>query len=555
MGKRIVVIGAVAAGTKAAAKARRDDPAASITVLTEERDVSYAGCGLPYYVGGVIKGRGELVVRSAESFRDSERIEVITGHRADSIERGRKVVVATDLDTGTKREFEYDRLVLATGASAIVPDVPGVHLEGVFKLRSVTDADALTSFIERRRPCRAVVVGGGFIGLESAENLSRKGIRVSVVEMLEDFPPGFDPDMSRCIRNCVVESGVEVYAGEALVGIEDGGSGCVRRVRTNARCLDADMVLVAVGVRPNTRLAAGSGLALGPRGAILVDGSMRTSDPDIYAAGDCAATRHLVTGKPAWYPMGSTANKMGRVAGIEVAGAAGGSQAFAGVLGTAVFKVFDTSCARTGLTEAEAAAEGFDPVSATVAAPDRAHYYPGHRDIVVRLIADGRTRRVLGAQIVGEGVVDKPIDTLVTLISLKGTVDELSTLDLAYAPPFSSAMSPVITAANVLLNKMGGRLDGITAARLQARLRDPGVFLLDVRTGAEFTARSIPGSVNIPVNEIEARVAEVPRDRELIIICRVGRRAYTAYLKLRNLGFSRVEILDGGMLAYPYETQ
>ncbi|MGE5542089.1 MAG: FAD/NAD(P)-binding oxidoreductase, partial [Bacillota bacterium] len=303
MANRVVVIGAVAAGTKAAARARRMDPCASIRVLTEETDVSYAGCGLPYYVGDVIKERGELVVRDAASFRAAEKIEIVTRARATAIDRGRRRVTAIDLDTGREFEVEYDALIIATGAKPVIPDIPGIHLDGVFSLRNVADADALKSFIETQEPRSAAVVGGGFIGLETAENLSSRGMQVTLIEMMEQFPPGFDADMSGLIRNCLQENGVRVRAGEKVEAIE-GSSGRVRSVRTTAGNAVADLVVVAIGIRPETGLAREAGLAVGRNGAILVDDHMRTTDPSIYAVGDCASTTNLVTGDPAWFPLG-----------------------------------------------------------------------------------------------------------------------------------------------------------------------------------------------------------------------------------------------------------
>ena len=556
MGERIVVIGAVAAGTKAAARARRLDAGAAITVLTEENDVSYAGCGLPYYVGNVIKERRELVVRDPESFKADDSIEIMTRTRAASIDRERKRVIAVDLDDGREFEVHYDALVLATGAKAILPDVPGIHLDGVFTLRSVADADLLKSFIGARAPRSAAVVGGGFIGLETAENLASLGIGVTLIEMMEHFPPGFDPDVSALIGNCVRENGVTVLAGERVAAIE-GSRGLVQSVRTSGGSVEADLVVMAVGVRPNTGLAMEAGLGVSRNGAILVDEYMRTTDPHIYAVGDCAATTNLLTGDGAWFPLGSTANKMGRIAGTRAGrsdGGAGSTQALKGVLGTSIFKVFGLNCGRTGMTLRESLDRGHDAVSCTVPAPDRAHYYPGARDIIVRLIADRSTRRVLGAQVVGSGVVDKPVDILATAITLGATVDDLATLDLAYAPPYSSAMAPTITAANVLLNKMDGLLEGITASELKARLADPELLLLDVRSEPEFIVSHIDGSVNVPVEDLVARVGEVDRSKEIVVICRVGKRAYRAYLALKARGFDRVEILDGGMCAYPYDT-
>jgi len=564
MGRKIVIVGGVAAGAKAAAKARREDPEAEITVITEESDVSYAGCGLPYYVGGVIPDRGMLVVRTAEEFRSESDIQVVTGRRAVEIRRGAREVVVIDAMSGEEEVYQYDALILATGASPIVPDLPGIRSQGILTLRRVRDADAIRSFVTSRRPGSAVVVGGGFVGLESAENLALLGMDVTIIEMMEDFPPGFDPEVCRHIANHLMEKRVGVLSGTKVLSFDADPDGFVRAVRTSRGTVSAEIVLWAGGVRPNTSVAKEAGIRLLENGAVAVNEWMRTSDPHVFAVGDCAGSVNLVTGRSAWYPLGSTANKMGRIAGAVSTGVTSDrpptGQFLKGLLGTSVFKVFDLNCARTGLSETEARREGFDVVTSTVQAPDRAHYYPGHRDIIVKLIADKRTRRVLGAQVIGEGVVDKPIDTVVTLVTLGGTVDDLATLDLAYAPPFSSAMSPVIVAANVLLNKMDGKLQGITAAELKRRMDESsatvggGPFILDVRTEPEFITRSIPGAVNIPLSELRSRLHEVPNDRDIVVVCKVGRRAYLAYAALKRRGFGSVRILDGGMTAWPYET-
>ncbi|OQA07786.1 MAG: Coenzyme A disulfide reductase [Firmicutes bacterium ADurb.Bin373] len=324
-------------------------------------------------------------------------------------------------------------------------------------------------------------------------------------------------------------------------------------VSTGTGLLKADLVILSVGVRPNVDIARESGILLGPTGAIAVNDQTETNINDIYAVGDCAENVNLITGRTVWYPMGSTANKTGRVAGVNLAGAEAGDT-MKGVLGTSVLKLFDLNIAKTGLSERDARALGYNVETVIVPAPDRAHYYPGSRTIVTKLIVDRDSRRVLGGQIFGEGVVDKPIDILVTAISFGATVDQLARLDLAYAPPFSTALSTTAVAANVMMNKLAGKFTGVGPLDLKEKM-DAGAMLVDVRIDKEYFVRNIPGSINIPLRRLAERVDELDREREIILVCKVGLRAYLALLKLKGLGFKKVSILDGGITAYPFETE
>lgn len=543
-----LIIGAVAAGTKAAAKIKREQPAARVTVLTRENYVSYAGCGLPYYLSGVIKEQGDLVVKGPADFaRDG--IEVLCGYEAEAVRPEEKVVVARRLADDTCHSFRYDCLILATGASPVAPSLPGGGLAGVYTLRSIPDAVGIRELVETGKLRSAVVVGGGYAGLEAAENLAERGVHVSVVELADSILPGFDPEITLLIQAYLEKKGLTVLTGEKVTAIEGNDRGEVRGVRTDRRLLDADLVVWTAGIRPNVALARSAGAALGPTGAIRVNDRMETSIPGIYAVGDCAENKNRMTGKAAWYPMGSTANKAGRVTALNVTG---GRESFPGVLGTAVIKLFSLNAARTGLSEAEARRAGYAVETVLVPTSDRAHYYPGARLIITKLIADRDSRRLLGAQVLGEGVVDKPIDTLVALLSLGGTADDAAHLDLAYAPPFSMAMSSTIVAANVLRNKLDGKLAGISPLAARERLEDPDTHWLDVRSPREVARGAIPGSINIPLPELRQRADEIDRSREIIIICQVGKRAYLGYLTLRELGFQRIQILDGGITCWPF---
>lgn len=558
--RKMVVIGGVAAGTKAAVKAKRENPDLDVTVLEAGEHVSYAGCGLPYFIGDVIKSESQLLVRKPQDFMQRNGVRVLTRHVATDIVPSEKKVLARDTETGLTKEFPYDVLVIATGANPLKPRLPGVDLDGIFTLRRLSDAVNIKRLVRDRKPKAAVVVGGGLIGLEAAENLKAAGLQVHVVELLNQVLPGFDEDLAKLVENHLAENGVRVITGHKVTTFVGDSAGRVVAAETDAGRLPADLVVLAIGVRPNVDLAKRAGVEVGPTGAIRVNRRMETNLPGIYAVGDCAENVNLVSRTAAWYPMGSTSNKTGRVAAINAAhadenGDAGDSDALDGVLGTTILKVFRLNVGRTGLTQCEARKMGFDPVAVTVPANDRAHYYPGHNMVITRLVADRQTHKVLGAQILGEGVVDKPLDIIVTAISLGARVEDLAKLDLAYAPPFSSAMSTTIVTANVMLNKLSGRFQGIDARQLKEALTSgKPPRLLDVRTEPEHQVAHIPGSINIPLDELKNRLHELDRDSETVVICKVGLRAYLASLVLRRAGFARVKVLEGGMTAYPYET-
>ena len=393
------------------------------------------------------------------------------------------------------------------------------------------------------------MIGGGFIGLEMAENIARRGVDVSVVELRPTILPGFDEEMAALLRNHLTEHGVHVYTGEAVTRIQGNDAGEVIGVETDARQIPTDMVILSAGIKPNTAFAAEAGIATDARGLIVVDEYLRTSLPDIFAVGDCATVRNRQTGKDTYSPMGSTANKTGR---LVVANLFQPTEAFAGVQGTTIVRVFDMNAARTGLSTEEALQAGYDIETVLVPTPDRAHYYPGNRTIITKLIADRASHRLLGAQVIGEGVVDKPIDTLALGIAMHITVEQLSGMDLAYTPPFASALSSSIVAANVLLNKLAGKLHGMTPSELHAAL--DAVQIVDVRTEPEHIIAAIPGAINIPLSELSERMGELNPNQQTVIVCKVGRRAYGAALQLARKGFSDVCILDGGMTAWPYDT-
>ncbi len=546
---RLVILGGVAAGTKAAARARREYPEAEVTILTQDEYVAYAGCGMPYYVGGIIHDAGELIVRTPEEFKHENRIEALTRHQATAIDPDAHTVTARDLTLGVERTFPYDKLIIATGAVPVLPAIDGIHLKRVSTVRGLTDAKKIRALVDTGKLRQAIVVGGGFIGLEMAENLAVRGLHVSVVEMRDAILPGFDADIALLAQQHLTEHGVPVYTGETVTRILGNVAGEAVGVETNARTLEADLVILSAGIAPNTAVAAAAGVRTNARGMIVVDEYLRTNIPDIFAVGDCATVRNRQTQEDTYSPMGSTANKTGR---LVVANLFEPREAFAGVLGTTIVRLFELNAARTGLSTDDARAAGYDVETVLVPTPDRAHYYPGNKPIITRLIADRATHRLLGAQVIGTGVVDKPIDTLAVGIALGMTVEQLSGMDLAYTPPFASALSSSIVAANVLLNKLADKLRGVTALALRADDTDPQI--LDVRTEPEYLIAAIPGAVNIPLGELPERVDELDPRKPTVVVCKVGRRAYTAALLLQRRGFADVKILDGGMTAWPYET-
>src|SRR3989338_2060079 len=534
--KHLVIIGGVAAGMKAAAKARRESPAMKITVVTDEQYISYAGCGMPYFIGDIIKDSKKLLVREPPYFKNMHNIDVLTRHQATAIDTKSKQVKVKNLENGQDLAFNYDKLILATGAQPIVPPLPGISLGNIFTLRTINDAVRIKSFVDGGKVKNAVIVGGGLIGLEMAENLVLRGIKVTVVELLD--------------QNHLTEKGVEVITSDGVKSFDGDGGSYVTRVITGKRQLPANMVILSIGIKPNTKLAQEAGIEIGTTRAIKVNERMETNIPDVYAVGDCAESIHLVTGKPAWIALGSTAAKMGRVAAIN---ATGGIDIFKGVLGSLIVKVFEMNIGKAGLSEREAIKEGFKIKSTIVPASDVAHYYPGAKDIIIKLIADVPTRKLLGAEIVGTGVVDKRIDIIEAALTFGATVDQISKLDLAYAPPYAMSMDAVIVAANVLSNKLSGKTAGILPQKV-AEKHDRGedFILLDVRTEMEYKSGHIKGCQYIPLDKLASRAHELARSKEIVTYCRAGLRAAQAYRILKNAGFSNVKYMDGSILAWTY---
>src|SRR5215217_1888200 len=445
---RLVILGGVAAGTKAASRARRLDPAMEITVYQDEPEPSISECGLPYLLSGVVEERDDLVARTPEKFAE-KGIEIMVRYRVERIDATGKNLSVLNLKTGEAFEDTYERLVIATGARAVLPPIPGAELEGVFKLRFLTDSDKIGGYIEERSPKKATIVGGGYIGLE-----------VSLIEGEDRVALAYGPEVSEAVEAELEANGVGVYTSEKVD--EFTGEGRVRGVKFGDRELETDLVIVGVGIKPNVELATEAGVEIGTTGAILVDSHMKTSVPDVWAAGDCVETTNLVSGRPTWVPLGDTANQMGRVAGTN---AVTGDETleFPGILGTGIFKVFDLGVGQTGLSEKEAEDAGFEVVSAGLWAYDRAAYYPGAQQVFLKLIADRTTGRLLGSESAGTGA-DKLTDICAAALWGRLSYPDLVNIDLAYAPPYGPALSPVIQAATILSGKFDRAREGLKAS-------------------------------------------------------------------------------------------
>ena len=446
---RLVIIGGVAAGTKAASRARRVDEAAEITLYQEEPDISISECGMPYAISGEVEERSRLSARTPEDFAEKD-IEVLVRHRVESIDPQSKTLSVKDLETGESFEDQYDRLVISTGAQAVVPPIDGADLDGVFKLRFLTDLDDILGYMGRHSPKKAVVVGGGYIGLEVAENLVEAGVEVSIIEAADQVAIAYGQEVADIVCDHLRDKGVKLYTGDQVEQFT--GEDLIRGVKFGDTELETDLAIVAVGIKPRVDLAEEAGVEIGQTGAIRVDKHMKTNLPQIWAAGDCVETTNLASGEPAWVPLGDTANQMGRVAGTNAASGED-TLGFPGVLGTGIFKVFDLGVGRTGLSVSEAEDAGFEVATAGIETGDKAGYFPSSGKVFVKLIAEKSTGRLLGAECAGPKA-DKPLEVCATAIWGRLTVEDLVNIDLAYAPPFSPTLSPVTQAATVLSGKL-----------------------------------------------------------------------------------------------------
>ncbi len=546
MKTRLLIIGGVAGGATAAARARRISEQVDITVVERGPYVSYANCGLPYFISRDIASRTKLLLQTPESFDRRYRVKVMVETEAREIDRaGKRVRVRRgqeDLWLG------YDKLILAQGGNPIVPGIPGVPAENVFRLWTVPDMDRLDGFIEARKPRTAVVVGGGFIGLEMAEAFRKRLLETTVVELLPSVMAVMDREFGHDIARELAANGVRVLTGVGVTAVD----AAARAVElSDGRRIPADLVLFSVGVRPELPLAKAAGLQLGPAGGLAVDDRLRTSDPDILAVGDMVEVKHRVSGRQVRIPLAGPANRQGRIAASN---ALGQDLRYGGALGTSVVKVFEATAAMTGLSERTAREAGFEVGVAVVYKDHHAGYFPGAQELVLKLVYDRPTARLLGAQAFGRAGVAKRIDVLAVALQSRMTLHELAELDLAYAPPYSSANDPVNVAAFVGENDLSGFSPLITAAELQAALASAAPpLVLDVRTDKEWAAGHLRGAVHVPVDDLRARWETLPRDRRIAVHCKSGFRAHLALRILRERGCLDVVNVTGGWQAMQAE--
>ncbi len=541
---KIVVIGGVAGGATAAARLRRLDETAEIVLFERDAYVSFANCGLPYHIGGVVEDRKKLLLQTPEGFKSRYDIDVRVLSEVIMIHPDRKSVTVREVNTGKSYVEGYDKLIVSTGASPIKPNLKGVDDERIFTLRNMPDMDRIKEAVTCEGIASAVVVGAGFIGLEMAENLQKAGLSVTVIEQLNQVMNTVDYPMAAMVHRYLRSQGVNLLLGETVVAFEPEGD--LLRVRTESqKAIDTDMVILSIGVRPETGLAREAGLTIGCLGGIKVNEYMQTSHPDIYAVGDAVEVTNLVTGKPALIPLAGPANKQARIAADNIVN--GNSRTYKGAVGTCIAKLFDMSVAATGVTERQLQKEGIEYITSICHGATHSGYYPGALPISLKInfAPDGR---LLGAQAVGFGGVDKRIDLLAQVIRNGGTVQDLQEIEQAYAPPFSSAKDPVNMAGFIAENILQGRVKIIHWYDMETR--DPETVVVDVRTKEEYQDGHIDQSLHIPVDELRGRLSEIPKGKTIYIYCKVGLRGYVAARILMQHGFEAVYNLSGGYDTY-----
>ena len=541
---KIIIIGGVAGGATTAARIRRVDETAEIILLEKGKYISYANCGLPYYIGGVIEEREKLFVQTPEAFSTRFRVDVRTENEVIFIDRKKKTVTVRQSSEDTYEE-SYDKLLISTGASPVRPPLPGIDLPGIFTLRNVTDTDRIKEYINSHAPRKAVVVGAGFIGLEMAENLHAQGAKVSIVEMGNQVMAPIDFSMASLVHQHLMDKGVNLYLEQAVASFEREGKG-LKVTFKNGQSISADIVILSIGVRPETSLARAAELTIGPAGGIAVNDYLQTSDEAIYAIGDAIEYRHPITGKPWLNYLAGPANRQGRIVADNILGA---KIPYESSIGTSIAKVFDMTVASTGLPGKRLRLEGIDYMSSTIHPASHAGYYPDAMPMSIKITFDKQTGRLYGGQIVGYDGVDKRIDELALVVKHQGTVYDLMKVEQAYAPPFSSAKDPVAIAGYVAEDMITGKTNPVYWRELRD-IEMENKFLLDVRTQDEFALGSLPGAVNIPLDELRDRMSELPKDRMIYTFCAVGLRGYLAYRILTQHGFDKVRNLSGGLKTY-----
>ncbi|MEO5341345.1 MAG: FAD-dependent oxidoreductase [Magnetococcus sp. MYC-9] len=556
----VLIIGGVACGPKAAARIHRLQPDTRITLIEKGELLSYAGCGIPYYISGQIRDIKELMKTNAGILRDSHYFQNFKGVTvrnltvATRIDPQRKEVEIFDIGTMDRERLSYDKLVIATGGQPIQPDIPGRDLKGVYTLHNLTNAKKLREQMQQGAK-RAVIIGGGAIGIEIAEAFTHNDLETHLVEAKDQvMAKALDREMCAMVTEYLNIDEVNLHLNSRVVGFEGDEEGHLRRVLLEEGSIEAEIAIIAIGTRPNAQLAAEAGLAIGASGAIQVNEHLQTSDPDIYAGGDCVENLHRITGKPVYIPMGDTANKHGRVIANHLCGYAQGSR-FPGVLGTGIYKYGDLSIGHSGLTERQARADGYACDAILYPGLDKPEFCATARRIDMKLIFEQSSRRLLGVQLVGEGDVSKRLDVLATAMSLDATLDQLSNLDLGYAPPYSPALDNVISAANISLNKLDGISHAVSPVQLWKSIQaGEDLLVVDVRTQREFAAErmDLPQLRSIPLSRLLGALESIPRDKPVITLCKVGLRGYEACQLLRGKGFANAFYLEGGLAMWSH---
>lgn len=530
---KVVIVGGVAGGATAATRIRRLDEHAQITIFERSGYISYANCGLPYYIGGVIEDPEELTLQTPESFQARFHIDVRVKHEVINIDAERKTVSVRNLETGEEFEESYDKLILSPGAKPVRPDLPGIDSDKLFSLRTVEDTFCIRRFVKEQKPQTAVIVGGGFIGLEMAENLCELGIRVTVVQRSDHLMNTLDYDMASFVHSKLRSNGIHLKFRANVAGFEETETG-LRVLLKDDQPISADMVVLAIGVSPENTLAKKIGLELGAKGAIVVNDKMETSAADIYAVGDAIQVKHTVTGNDAVISLAGPANKQGRIAADNICGL---DSRYKGSMGSSVIKLFDLTAASTGLTEKAAKAAGISYDRVVLSPASHAGYYPGAKTMTMKVVYERDTLKILGAQILGQEGVDKRLDVLATAISAGMKADGLKDLDLAYAPPYSSAKDPVNMAGFMIENISAGKVKQFHWDEVAGLPVDGSVTLLDTRTPDEYAHGHVDGFVNIPVDELRERLSEIDRSKPLYVMCQSGLRSYIACRILSQEGY------------------
>lgn len=539
---KIRIIGAVAAGTSAAAKARRNSEEAEIIIYEKDTYISYSGCGMPYYIGGEVENGEDLTPRDPKFFKSKYNVDIKTGYEVLHVDAERKILKVQNLETSEVFEDTYDKLILATGARSVVPPIAGVKNKHVFSLRNINDMYSIKEYIDNNSPKQAVIIGTGFIGLEMAENLKHLSMDVTMVELLPQVSPGLDEDMAILVEEHLAAKGVQVITGKSAKEITEN-----EVILSDESKLPGDLVIVATGVRPNVELAKEAGIELGVTGAIKVNSFMETSVADIYAAGDCIEQYHSITGKPVYRPLGSTANKTGRMAGNN---ATGGNLEFRGVLGTGIYKIFDLAVAQTGLTEREALKEGYEISVSHNIKPNRPEYMGG-KEMVIKSVADKKDGRLLGVQIIGPEGVDKRVDVFAALITFGAKVQDLVHLDLAYAPPFSTTKDPVMYTGMIQENAIYGNRPVMTIKELD-ELASSGkkVRIVDARVVKQYEASHVENAINVPHSAARAFAKDLEKDTITVTYCNKGTTGNAVQNIFLNSGVEHVYNLSGGHKTY-----